>query len=286
MTGKTICVLERFVRRAGGERHPEVPRRVRGADQEEAALTVVPAVALMADSSDASVEPDDRRRAGQRAGGHDDPRGRQAGRRARAALLLPPVAAGRRRVPDVPGRGREGAQARAGLRDGGGRRAGRARPLASRRSRRRKGVLEILLINHPLDCPICDQAGECELQDYTFQEGRAEARYRDTPSASIRSRTSAATCCTSPNRCILCTRCVRFMEDVADDPVLNVSERGDRAFIGSSTGQRPRPSVGRQRGRPLPGRLAALQGLPAQGARLGAGQDRVGLHRAARRAAT
>ena len=43
----------------------------------------------------------------------------------------------------------------------------------------RKGVLEMLLINHPLDCPICDQAGECELQDYTFQEGRAEGRYRE-----------------------------------------------------------------------------------------------------------
>jgi hypothetical protein len=43
----------------------------------------------------------------------------------------------------------------------------------------RKGVLEFLLINHPLDCPICDQAGECELQDYTFQEGRADSRYRE-----------------------------------------------------------------------------------------------------------
>ena len=43
----------------------------------------------------------------------------------------------------------------------------------------RQGVLEMLLINHPLDCPICDQAGECELQDYTFQEGRSEGRYRE-----------------------------------------------------------------------------------------------------------
>ena len=43
----------------------------------------------------------------------------------------------------------------------------------------RKGVLEMLLINHPLDCPICDQSGECELQDYTYQEGRADSRYRE-----------------------------------------------------------------------------------------------------------
>ncbi len=78
----------------------------------------------------------------------------------------------------------------------------------------REGVLELLLINHPLDCPICDQAGECELQDYVFQEGRAGTR------------------------CILCTRCVRFMEDVADAPVLNVSERGDRAYIGIAEEQK------------------------------------------------
>ena len=57
-----------------------------------------------------------------------------------------------------------------------------------------------------------------------------------TPSASIRSRTSAATSLYVPNRCILCTRCVRFMDDVAHDPVLNVSERGDRAFIGKFDG--------------------------------------------------
>src|ERR1051325_11546067 len=72
----------------------------------------------------------------------------------------------------------------------------------------RESVLEFLLINHPLDCPICDQAGECELQDYVFQEGRAG------------------------------TRCVRFMEDIAETPVLNVSERGDRAYIGIDPVQR------------------------------------------------
>jgi NADH-quinone oxidoreductase subunit G len=78
----------------------------------------------------------------------------------------------------------------------------------------RKGVLELLLINHPLDCPICDQAGECELQDYTFQEGRADSRYA-SPSASTRSRTSGGDVLYVTNRCILCTRCVRFMDDVA-----------------------------------------------------------------------
>jgi NADH-quinone oxidoreductase subunit G len=100
----------------------------------------------------------------------------------------------------------------------------------------RKGVLEMLLINHPLDCPICDQAGECELQDYTYQEGRSEGRYRD-PKRFNPVEDFGGDVMYTPNRCILCTRCVRFMEDVAHDPVLNVSERGDRAYIGKFEGK-------------------------------------------------
>ena len=100
----------------------------------------------------------------------------------------------------------------------------------------RKGVLEMLLINHPLDCPICDQAGECELQDYTYREGRAEGRYRD-PKRFNPVEDFGGDVMYTPNRCILCTRCVRFMEDVAHDPVLNVSERGDRAVIGKFEGK-------------------------------------------------
>jgi len=97
----------------------------------------------------------------------------------------------------------------------------------------RTGVLEFLLINHPLDCPICDQAGECELQDFTFQEGRAGTRYSpDYPKRFNPVEDFGPDVLYVPNRCILCTRCVRFMEDVAQEPVLNVSERGDRAFIG------------------------------------------------------
>jgi NADH-quinone oxidoreductase subunit G len=99
----------------------------------------------------------------------------------------------------------------------------------------RKGVLEFLLINHPLDCPICDQAGECELQDYTFAEGRADSRYREAKRFNP-VEDFGGDVLYVPNRCILCTRCVRFMTDVAQEPVLNVSERGDRAFIGKAEG--------------------------------------------------
>src|SRR5258707_9415965 len=97
----------------------------------------------------------------------------------------------------------------------------------------RTSVLELLLINHPLDCPICDQAGECELRDFTFQEGRPATRY--SPEYAKRFNPVedfGPDVLYVPNRCILCTRCVRFMDDVAQEPVLNVSERGDRAYIG------------------------------------------------------
>jgi NADH-quinone oxidoreductase subunit G len=102
----------------------------------------------------------------------------------------------------------------------------------------REGVLELLLINHPLDCPICDQAGECELQNYVFQEGRAGTRYAEYAKRYSPVEDFGPDILYVPNRCILCTRCVRFMEDVAGSPVLNVSERGDRAFIGISPDQR------------------------------------------------
>src|SRR5499427_3109251 len=101
----------------------------------------------------------------------------------------------------------------------------------------RKGVLEMLLINHPLDCPICDQAGECELQDYTFREGRAQGRLGPEPKRFNPAEDFGGDVLYVTNRCILCTRCVRFMEDVAQEPVLNVSERGDRAVIGKFEGR-------------------------------------------------
>ncbi|CAN5711390.1 hypothetical protein BH24GEM1_BH24GEM1_17180 [soil metagenome] len=102
----------------------------------------------------------------------------------------------------------------------------------------REGVLELLLINHPLDCPICDQSGECELQNYTFQEGRPATRYQEFAKRYNPVEDFGPDVLYVPNRCILCTRCVRFMEDVADTPVLNVSERGDRAYIGIAEQQR------------------------------------------------
>jgi len=100
----------------------------------------------------------------------------------------------------------------------------------------RQGVLELLLINHPLDCPICDQAGECELQDYTFREGRSQGRLGPEPKRFNPVEDFGGDVLYVPNRCILCTRCVRYMDDIVHEPVLNVSERGDRAVIGKFEG--------------------------------------------------
>ena len=101
----------------------------------------------------------------------------------------------------------------------------------------RRGVLEFLLINHPLDCPICDKSGECSLQDYADQEGRATGRYGDYAKRYNPVEDFGPDILYVPNRCVLCTRCVRFMEDVAQEPALNVEERGDRAHIGVFEGR-------------------------------------------------
>ena len=150
----------------------------------------------------------------------------------------------------------------------------------------REGVLELLLINHPLDCPICDQAGECELQDYVFQEGRAGTRYAEYAKRFNPVEDFGPDVLYVPNRCILCTRCVRFMEDVAGDA--GAQRLGARRPGLHRHRSRPaaRPSLVGQRGGSLPGRLAPLQGLPAQGARLGPRQDRQRRVPAAPRAAT
>ncbi len=102
----------------------------------------------------------------------------------------------------------------------------------------RKAVLEFLLINHPLDCPICDQSGECELQDFTYQEGRREGRYTEYPKRYSPVEDFGEDILYVTNRCILCTRCVRFMDSVTGDPVLEVYRRGDRAYIGIDPTQR------------------------------------------------
>jgi NADH-quinone oxidoreductase subunit G len=94
----------------------------------------------------------------------------------------------------------------------------------------RTGVLEFYLLNHPLDCPICDQSGECQLQDYVFQEGREHGRGRE-PKRVLGRDDFGGDVLFNGDRCVMCTRCVRFMREVAEDERLCVVERGSRAVI-------------------------------------------------------
>ena len=98
-------------------------------------------------------------------------------------------------------------------------------PLAMRR-----GVLEFYLQNHPLDCPICDQSGECKLQDYAHAEGRVHGRGRE-PKRVFGRDDFGGDVLFYGDRCVMCTRCVRFMNEVEQDPRLTVVERGDRSII-------------------------------------------------------
>jgi NADH-quinone oxidoreductase subunit G len=91
----------------------------------------------------------------------------------------------------------------------------------------RRHVQEFLLLNHPVDCPICDQAGECKLQDYWLSEQKTGKRMRDEPVHKPKAVPFGDTIVYDAERCIVCTRCVRFMDEVAKDPVLDIRERGN-----------------------------------------------------------
>ncbi len=100
----------------------------------------------------------------------------------------------------------------------------------------REGVMEFLLINHPLDCPICDQGGECDLQDQAMAYGVDFSRYRE-PKRAVDNLDLGPLVGTHMTRCISCTRCVRFITEVAGMPELGQTGRGEDAEITSYLGQ-------------------------------------------------
>ena len=90
----------------------------------------------------------------------------------------------------------------------------------------RNGVTEFLLINHPLDCPICDQAGECRLQEFSAEHGRGYSRFIEDKNVKPKRTRLGPNVTLDDERCILCSRCVRFSKEVADDDVLGFVDRG------------------------------------------------------------
>ncbi len=103
-----------------------------------------------------------------------------------------------------------------------------------------RAIMEFLLINHPLDCPICDQAGECGLQDYSFKHGQAFSRFRFEEKRTYPEKERiplGPSVLLNMNRCIQCTRCIRFTQEISKTSELAFFERGSHAEIGTFPGK-------------------------------------------------
>ena len=91
--------------------------------------------------------------------------------------------------------------------------------------------MEFLLINHPLDCPICDEAGECKLQDYAYAQGKGESRFDEEKVHKDKRVELGPYVMFDAERCISCSRCIRFSDEIAKQNQLTFVNRGDRVTI-------------------------------------------------------
>jgi NADH-quinone oxidoreductase subunit G len=102
----------------------------------------------------------------------------------------------------------------------------------------RRGVMEFLLINHPLDCPICDQAGECLLQEFSVEYGQADSRFLENKVKKPKNIELGPRVTLDDERCILCSRCIRFCQEIAKDDVLGFVDRGSHSVLTAHPGKR------------------------------------------------
>jgi NADH-quinone oxidoreductase subunit G len=98
--------------------------------------------------------------------------------------------------------------------------------------RAQKGVMELLLINHPLDCPVCDKGGECPLQNQAMSHGNSESRFLDQKRTFEKPIALTTEILLDRERCVLCQRCTRFSEQIPGDPFIELQERGARSQVG------------------------------------------------------
>jgi NADH-quinone oxidoreductase subunit G len=101
----------------------------------------------------------------------------------------------------------------------------------------RRGVMEFLLINHPLDCPICDQAGECRLQEFSVEYGAAASRFLENKVKKPKNVELGPRVTLDDERCILCSRCIRFCQEVTNDDVLGFVDRGSHTVLTAHPGK-------------------------------------------------
>ncbi len=100
-----------------------------------------------------------------------------------------------------------------------------------------QGVMELLLINHPLDCPVCDKGGECPLQNQALKHGRSDSRFRDQKRTFAKPVSISSQILLDRERCVLCQRCTRFSKQIAGDPFIELLERGALQQIGIGENQ-------------------------------------------------
>ncbi|MER5784742.1 NADH-quinone oxidoreductase subunit G, partial [Streptomyces mobaraensis] len=147
--------------------------------------------------------------------------------------LLDPVGACRQCIVEVEGQRKPMASCTITCTDGMVVRTQLTSPVAGKAQR---GVMELLLINHPLDCPVCDKGGECPLQNQAMTAGQADTRFEG------RKRTYEKPVPVSPQilldreRCVLCARCTRFSNEIAGDPMIELLERGALEQVGTGEG--------------------------------------------------
>ena len=99
------------------------------------------------------------------------------------------------------------------------------------------GVMELLLINHPLDCPVCDKGGECPLQNQAMSNGRVETRFEDVKRTFPKPIPISSEVLLDRERCVLCARCTRFSQQIAGDPFIELLERGALQQVGIAPGE-------------------------------------------------
>ena len=141
-----------------------------------------------------------------------------------------------------------------------------------------RSVVEFLLINHPLDCPVCDKGGECPLQDITFGWGGGISRFVEPKRHFVKPLELSPTIAIDRERCILCYRCVRFSQEISEDHQLVLLERGAHSYVSTFDGHPYVAPVQRQHRRTVPRRRADLAALPLPRAPVGRRGRGLGLH--------
>ncbi len=151
--------------------------------------------------------------------------------------------------------------------------------------RAQEGIIELLLANHPLDCPVCDKGGECPLQDQAFSHGPGESRYVEEKRHFEKPIPISDLVLLDRERCILCDRCTRFADEVAGDPLIHFTERGNETQVMTFPDEPFSLVLLRQHRADLPGRRAHRVAVPVQGPPLGPRRVGEHVHRRARSAA-